>query len=72
MRFHFWLPLLSHSFAAHHPRETASVPASLPLKFSSSPPFTQCKEEQQQLNCLFYSPNSLYEKRIDHSSPLLA
>lgn len=30
-----------------------------------------CKEEQQQLNRLFYSPNSLYENRIDHSSPLL-
>lgn len=59
--------LLSHPLAAYHPHE---VPGS-PTRSSASPPFTHCKERQQQLNCLFYNPSSLYGNGIDHSSPLL-
>lgn len=48
----------------------SSSPTSLLQRSSSSPPFTHCKEGQQQLNCLVYNPSSLYGNRIDHS-PLL-
>lgn len=57
-------PLLSCSLAVHHPRENAGGPTSLLQKSSSSsPPFTCCKEEQHQLNRLFYNPSSLERKQ---------
>lgn len=60
--------LLSCSLAAYNPHE---IPGRLLQRSSSSPPFTHCKEGQQQLNCLFYSPSSLYGNGIDHSSLLV-
>lgn len=62
---------LSCSLAAYYPHEIPSSPTSLLQRSSSSPPFTHCKEGQQQLNCLFYNASSLYGNGIDHSSPLL-